>query len=1557
MKSHLTAFALSFAFWHGLVIAQTEFKIPTSSNDLRGDLVETVARLRKAEAAGNAEEIARARQVLSRVEADYRDFRREEMRAEMKVTRSDASYRNHIEALRVKNMEHRERLEAGILKGTPGLLSRAKNEEERRRVLASQEADLRRVRADEELIAGIHSQYYGIRSRDTSKVKREEKVDSKVNRMDSLMGRMEFIDSNDSPEKDKDANAVHRMIKAANFDGDFSEFRRIANGRDFVDPDTGRRLNDHQQDRVRVNAITSLRQQLESRQHKDGLPGYVTNVLTGSEEDSRVPVTRQLRAEESLVQNKAHQYLNGTEASPKDYFRAYATQIQNKKMALHDWYNNEYLPAEAADPNDGEYTRKFKEWVNLGMGSAKRLIDEDGEDGVNTVKKQIRRLEMEADIATGALNRAASQPDPSKLPEADRVLLERMEIIKADESKRLKYQVPPPGAGGLNSVASGKLPPGATWLDGISVKSAVVTVAGAATGTASANLAVKGAQAMGAGHKAAAAAGIFSEFAVGAGTDVAMQTLEAKKGQKVNVDEVLLHNAFSSVAGKFMQSGGEALKSTVGARELLDEAGNKSFRELGRGENALRFASDALGVASDSSFEAVYESVKRDTPISKEEFMGMVLQGALSKTAGKALNRSGGDREEARKELLKAVPEEMRSRLEKNPELMDSAFDRARSSEARENVALGRFQNVMDSVNGGDGFFSRFKRSKSEAEMMTDPQFADRVSEGLRKGELNWADLKFVAEKKGGAAYPLLEGVAERRRKWAYGVDDPSEADVQARAEENLRAKFGNEEQTLRDKGSAEDSPEFQNLIAAREAQLNQLKSGNFSDDANGKAAKKAFSGAEGDLFGEAVMREGIGREVKQRAIEDLGEEFNEKRRRVTKELPEGEGRRNAIDALNKEQKLYASEIEKAEMIAPGSGDPTSDIDRSWNNARVLRSMKALQGERLALEGAGVKGVGPTTARAYDINEYYNGMKGVAKSMPLRNDPEKGFANLEVDPTKVPPGIKVPPGTTQDDYVAANSRAAAMQNMDSVSRAQYRDEIVKAVGQDPVKKAQLAREFDIADQELRASDKILQEHREEVAQRLGLDPKDPETDLYARDKLYGERMGQLQNLDRKIGKTEEGGAQWKRLQAERELLMNRANRDGIEAYTDGAGLDIIVNRMQSKRNDKGEKMSVDELVKDPKFRIGKGNDLEHVSGRQLDNMMNDQTMMISEHLNAYNQGHESPYQTARALAKYGQRAGLVEAIKGTDLPIGHPMKEYYDMSSKLMAYKNDPAGMNKALEDYAGVGGTARDGLRKFANLSESAMPGLKDYSKHLPNMAAGEKLAPGQSTVPPGFSSRAKFRDWVRERDDQLVKGDEMVFRDWTNRQVTENQARIQSLGGEKAELENLGKEFLPEDFSKARNLLDSIMSLEKQLDNLPHTHNPADGSLFWEILRKIARDERTLEGLRERRRDYLAEHGEVPAHPDIAAIDRLIELLKDFESYIEKSMNDKMKNFILLPGPGYDVTAEEFEAEFLLKMLGDEVTTAAPDGASPGISKTLENEVTKKLMENQKASDEEAK
>ncbi len=1492
----------------GVILAQN----PQTHMEARQALQAAVTKLRNAEAAGEAKAIGEARFRMRVAEAGYMQAARTvHTKATRGMSRDNKvmyTYRQ-IPELNIRRSE----FENSLHSNAEQMRNVNSSDDKYRAAMASNEATLRMKMLDDQVNNRIAESYRKTETRSERKSTVHDRVvTAKVKRMDELMTSIEGNDYNSSYKKKSAEVEMDKMIKRVKYDRDMQEFRKLANTDDWKDPRTGKLLPELVQRKARANAMQALEQRVKKRSHDGGIPETFVNFFSGEKKDSRLSTARQLMGERvNDVETQALKHLEGKNATPQEYYRAMANSIHKKKGTLEDWYSNEYLPKS----NDGK-DNVVKQWANLGMGTAKRSIMSNSEDGVTTVRRKIDAALAKGDEAAAALSAAASMP-VSRLTPKQRDLLVNYEMLKKGDDDQFHYVVPSKTRK-LNTVTDVDLPKN-PWMDVVSVKSTAVTGLSIVTGSGAASAAQKLSQLGGMTERGAAALSVIAEVGASSAMDSAINMAE---GRKANFDQALLQNLTMSGLGKVTKGVGDEFlnRNTPWKEAMKDKGGRSMFRELAgktkdgekilRSNQMKRFIAEAAGVTTDASIETLYQAAASGGPVDRDAFMANLFQGAMSKTASNVMKDTGGKIKEGsgilKDKLIARLPDGVKQWAIDHPKAVAESFIRARKSEAHGKAAINRFEAVKKKADGG-GFFDLKKRRRSDAELLNDPEFANHVVDSLKKGEMRWSDLGIIAEKKGSSVSELLHAVKDKRTKWAYGVGDPSKDATTARAKDNLKKNLQKNVDEIQN-GSGTPGEKASRTEALNNDFHKTVEAlGSKSDTAEGRAAKKALGDAGGQLFNEAVMKDGIGAEVKDRAKLEAKREFDRKRDDIKKQHFFGKGAdaisesqmKDRLKVVGTEESGVLNRIDQAKMIAPGSGDPTSDIDRSWSEPRVMQAMKGLQRDRLMLDREGVKGVGPTTAKAWDLNEYYNVMDGVKAAMPLRNHKEKGFANEKV----IVDGV----GTmSHDDAVAGNGRAAAMTPMSPENRALYKENALREAHGDPAKSEMVKREFEVADKELAASKERIDAARIKVAKKFGLDPNSHEAEIYARDKVYGESMRKVKALDQEIAGLTEGSAEWKQKQSLRERMMNTASRDGIEAYTDAAGLEVIVNRMQQNRNENGSKKTVASLWADDKFN--RNGDLKEFSERQLDNMMNDQVMMVSEHLNAFRDGHETSYQTARALAKYGQRAALVAKMNGKDLPPGHPLRALFDATSTLMEHKGDPAEMMKALKKLAGPGGSARDGLKKLVSMSEKAVPGLEGYTGVKPKPLTTQDGKPAPGSIPQGFSSLSSYKDWLRERDARYEDGGQPAVDRWLNNQEEGAKFQKKLLIEEKKELKDLGKKYLPEDFRSARRLEENYDTLLQELASIPVSNTPSDR--YIEILKEMGNIERSLNALKAKRDAYIKEHGEEPTNPDLEAIDR--ELAHLIEQ--RKMLNEAIKNHTHPPVIG-PPTADEDSVDDLFK------------------------------------------
>ncbi|MEO0509959.1 MAG: hypothetical protein AAF065_08885, partial [Verrucomicrobiota bacterium] len=118
---------------------------------------------------------------------------------------------------------------------------------------------------------------------------------------------------------------------------------------------------------------------------------------------------------------------------------------------------------------------------------------------------------------------------------------------------------------------------------------------------------------------------------------------------------------------------------------------------------------------------------------------------------------------------------------------------------------------------------------------------------------------------------------------------------------------------------------------------------------------------------------------------------------------------------------FHDSRYMNEQIIAPGSKSPVSDIDRSMQHPRLRHLMEQMFEARARelSDGAYI----PTSARAFDVNEYYN-------VMPFISDTNKMRPELD--------SVVAEAGFTHGDIMESFGYAAAMMHMNSIQQRNFR---------------------------------------------------------------------------------------------------------------------------------------------------------------------------------------------------------------------------------------------------------------------------------------------------------------------------------------------------------------------------------------------------------------------------------------------------------------------------------------------------------------------------------------
>ncbi len=412
-------------------------------------------------------------------------------------------------------------------------------------------------------------------------------------------------------------------------------------------------------------------------------------------------------------------------------------------------------------------------------------------------------------------------------------------------------------------------------------------------------------------------------------------------------------------------------------------------------------------------------------------------------------------------------------------------------------------------------------------------------------------------------------------------------------------------------------------------------------------------------------------------------------------------------------------------LVAPGSDDPTSDMDRSTRSnwmRRALRVLYSFSAHRIT------NGDVPTSLHAFDVNEYIN----IFPLLEANRDYKGAMATV----TNNEFGFSFKHGQAME----ALSLASAMQHMSIEDRARFKknrvDELTDRLANEGSDKAQIAKakhqmleQFKFARHSRDSSEFALNDMVALASKRLNLPEDHPKTLLEARDKLYGERMEQLnKDLFRLEQMESPRSREAIELRAKIEFDLSVAMRDGIETYSSPAGLDILISEVPKKprRNEDGtvmmgedgkpKGMKVSDRIDDATF-TRKGS-MEHYSESDINSFFNDQIMFIKEHINQFNQGYETPYEAGRALGKYIERAFLALKINGLDiaavrkLPLYDPKRRLLEFSQALAKSKGSPDDLLKILTANAlRSPRTAELGMLELFRLVEQALPGMTNMT------------------------------------------------------------------------------------------------------------------------------------------------------------------------------------------------------------------------------------------------------
>jgi hypothetical protein len=1110
-------------------------------------------------------------------------------------------------------------------------------------------------------------------------------------RMDELLARISTTDTNEERANRSAVDHETEMwLRDRQRRQDIEEYQRLARNGQFLGTN-GQPITGTQRERVALDAEKQLAESLEYHAREK------TKVIDWwfNSSDSRHDLAKQIQSDiDSAPEYQALKYLSPAENSVQQNYRALALAVRNSQSQMDEWYTKEYLGQSDADTKRGNVGAHAHAWWSTGFGTLARANDLTGESSNAHVQAKMDAMRRDTDAAAEAFMAAANTPDPSRLPQHQRELLQSYGYINEGADKKLSYTIPQ-GRQQLGSLTQADMP-GASVLDAINMETVAVTAASVALPELAAARVGALATKFGAGTQLATRLGQAASMATGVAVDAGTQYLTTGKvdAQKLVVDNLLV----GSIAGKIGDLASTGTSKLAGLLRAEGKAGPLA-------KSMEKAIAETLGLTTENVLQTAYQNtVAAGRPdLQYEDFLASMMTGAMgrgmaSTHMGQALDKQLVKPFDA---MVAKLPEgRLKEVLARDPAVILEERHRAEAFAEHEKGTMDRYKKITENV--------------------TDPlKLPAVVGEAVMRGEFSWNDLKTLSA----SGDPNMTKIHD--------------AVVTARAD---MVKF-------LDKAARENA------------------------------------------------HEGLRNEYDQK-VADL------KKRGLPKEQFDVEEA-----ALKKWRDGEAERIDKPAVIL-GSDGRGSDIDRSWASDRVRDEARRLQ-DRIF---AGDEGLPTTSGRAMDLNEYYD-------VMPFLRDMYKnGTAHLSELP-----GVRVDSkkaNLTHGEAMSASGLAAAMMHMDADQRAIF--EKNKLTAAPPDKRASMEAQFAWAKENLSKEKQLVAERAQKIAAEANAKIQDPanrvraddaDVQLRARDQIYGERMKELIKLEQQIkGLPDQNGPEANRLKAEYERKMSVALREGIEAYSQSAGLDAIVNEWQgTKTKDPvtGEmrKRTFKELMASADFAPG-GEVAKKYTPAQLDGMLNDQVMFMMEHMNGYRHGHESPEAAARAIGKYGERALLALKMQGKDinsLPQDHPLRKFMSTAEAFTAVKDKPEELKKLLSGMS-ADGDAGKGIRKVFEQLE-ALPGMEGISKSF------EKLDPDSMRI----ANQAARRRWEQEKERARLSGGPTAEMEVIKQQEAEVDGQIAAIKDATAQQKDLDGRYLRADQTEAKRLEGELAGLKERRANLP--------------------------------------------------------------------------------------------------------------------------------------------
>jgi hypothetical protein len=875
-------------------------------------------------------------------------------------------------------------------------------------------------------------------------------------------------------------------------------------------------------------------------------------------------------------------------------------------------------------------------------------------------------------------------------------------------------------------------------------------------------------------ESSAAAASLFANTAAGIGVDATFEALE--KG-KVNMPALL---AGSLVQSPVMGAVGDGVAATVrGSGEYLALFKNHEARK-----SALGLISETLGLGSETAAEEFIRARAEGRGVSYEQMLAGMAQGTMSRMVSRGYENGAESLAKLRENgvsgtAIKAYSD-LRAIVDSSPEA--SRFDAERRAALSQQNALA--EQRLTAALGSDAFVAGRALSERAKQRM-----AAKIESGDAALRSILSPQELTQLRDGGLSKEAKDRIARRIVQAAQSGEAGLNAqNLNAVASSDnygaLKGVFEHMEEEL--------GPRGKQLVSAIERQ--NYGSNRYNDAGNPDAVTaeavqndryvtKLIDGVNdgtlefSDLKSQlprkpelmpfieefAVRRkadfEALVKPAREAAVREIQYEYERDRKKIlgSDDTP-NQDQQSQLDRLDRWKRNELAKVAE-EHIAPGSRNPTSDIDRSVKSTYVRKHLKRLHGEG-PTDG---KSPAMTSARSHDVNEYINVLPRAAELVGNADTLSKLEANGVFE------------GLSHSEATEAIAMSGAMRHLTKRQRQRYKSNLLNSAP-DQASREVLQKQFSAAEKSMRETDVKLDSIKAEIVEsrrEKGQEAYAPEDlELAARDRLYGERTEAIARKDFELDEINRSVAleqdrimkddpSWtrrvdevSRLEKQRDGIINRALDEG--KLPSGEELDRVDKRLKTLRADRaaavrdnpqltdapqikaladqrnktlaeiqrdwGQAMqpaietytsagtldaivnrvqlaekSVADIIADPS-QLG-----IKLSDTQIKNGLNDQLMMMSHHINDYTEGHEGPSDAASALGKYAERTAMLLRLGDAD-PKDPRFQELVQLSGDIFKNRKDPQKLEKVLEKYGG----SDKAVKKLTSLVEDLVPGAK---------------------------------------------------------------------------------------------------------------------------------------------------------------------------------------------------------------------------------------------------------